>query len=159
MGSLLAALVPLAVWAVPACHPPPWQWVNGGDQGTTVQQQIVRLGLDRHGLVYQFRDRQWDAPTAAALDEVRRSLLDQTSAELPPSQSQWFQLTGYGNDHVFDAATGRQLTEFGGVRTVPYAAVAVAMATPAIGWAVLAWVGFGQSSLTRRHEDTKRDAG
>ena len=138
VAGLACAAVTAVLWAMPASHPSPAVRADWVDRGTVVTVHLVRRGLDRHGFVYQTRDRVWYAPTAASLDDVRRTRAGgDSSAELAATaQSQWAQYTWYGNNHVY-GPDGRGFVEQGVTDTVPYSLAIIVLATPAGMWAVV----------------------
>ncbi len=131
-AGLLAASVPLAFWAVPAIHPR--LVARGGwlDTGTSIELRVVRRGFDRHGYVHQEQTRSWDAADPARLADVRRAYAadPQRFARLPPLQSWRFEMSDYGNNHVY-LPGGLEQTDGGVTHVIPYGLMAAALATPA----------------------------
>ena len=137
MGCLLAAVVPLTLWAAPSLHGTPRVRVDVHDGGTFIRQHALRRGLGRYGYVRQERFRVWVAATPAMLDDVRRQLSRPAAAvELPTAASDWAQWTSYGNDHVF-TPDGVEMIEDGGIHSLPYSLMIVGLVMPAAGWAAL----------------------
>ena len=143
-AGLLAATVPLTLWAVPGARGRPTLRVTWADSGgNLVSQWIVRRGFGRGGYVHQEQTLTWEAATPAGLAGVRaahardpRSLID-----LPPTDAWKLQYTEYGNNHAF-LAHGLELTDAGVIRTLPYSLMVAVLAAPAVvGCAVAGWRG------------------
>ena len=135
LAGLVASLVPLTLWAVPASHPRPVVRIRWLDRGVYIDQRVILSGLDRDGFVHQERNQSWEAGNPAALTDLRLAHAADPArlARLPPAEAWRPQWVDYGNNHVW-LPHGVQLIDAGLTRTLPYTWVAAAMLMPAALW-------------------------